>query len=53
MTDTPHILPNEPVRFGAPHLDLLLAHCETLKASDITIQTGHIFLLKSMVACYA
>lgn len=34
------IMPNEPVRFGEPHLDLLLLHCETLKASDITIQTG-------------
>lgn len=34
------IMPNEPVRFSPTHLDLLLAHCETLPASDITIQTN-------------
>lgn len=35
-----HLMPNEPVRFSPIHLDLLLAHCETLPASDITIQTN-------------
>ncbi len=34
------MLPNEPTRFTPAHLDRLLAHCETLDASDITIQTG-------------
>ncbi|CAM4412199.1 MAG: hypothetical protein LEGION0398_MBIBDBAK_00305 [Legionellaceae bacterium] len=34
------LLPNEPVRFSPMHLDLLLAYCETLPASDITIQTN-------------
>lgn len=34
------LMPNEPIRFSPAHLDLLLAHCETLSASDITIQTN-------------
>lgn len=34
------LLPNEPTRFTPAHLDRLLAHCETLDASDVTIQTG-------------
>lgn len=34
------ILPNEPSRFTGAHLDLLLLHCESLPASDITLQTG-------------
>jgi len=33
-------MPNEPTRFGPEHLEELLAYCETLNASDITIQTG-------------
>jgi defect-in-organelle-trafficking protein DotB len=42
MTDPAHvaIMPNEPVRFMPAHMDLLLAHCETLNASDITFQTN-------------
>ena len=39
MTDNA-IMPNEPVRFTPQDLDQLLAHCETMNASDITIQTG-------------
>lgn len=34
------LMPNEPVRFASVHLDRLLEHCETLSASDITIQTN-------------
>ena len=37
---TEHAFPNEPIRFGPAHLDVLLAHCERLNTSDITIQTG-------------
>jgi defect-in-organelle-trafficking protein DotB len=33
-------LPNEPVRFGPAHLDQVLAYCEKIKTSDLTIQTG-------------
>ncbi len=33
-------LPNEPSRFEGSDIDKLLAHCETLHASDITLQTG-------------
>lgn len=36
----PSLMPNEPVRFSPAHLDQLLAHCEQLSASDITIQTN-------------
>lgn len=34
------IMPNEPVRFGATTIEQLLAHCEQIKASDITLQTN-------------
>lgn len=34
------IIPNEPVRFGPATIDQLLAHCEKLKASDVTLQTN-------------
>ena len=37
---TNNYLPNEPVRFTPAHLDILLAHCKKMNASDITIQTG-------------
>lgn len=40
MTKNDYILPNEPTRFSPTHLDLLLYFCETLNASDITIQTN-------------
>ncbi|MFU8797224.1 MAG: Dot/Icm type IV secretion system ATPase DotB [Gammaproteobacteria bacterium] len=37
-------MPNEPVRFSTGHMDALLAHCETLNASDITFQTNqHVY----------
>ncbi len=39
-TDSIPTMPNEPTRFSAQALDALLAHCETFKASDITIQSG-------------
>ena len=32
--------PQEPTRFTHPDFDLLLAHCESLNASDITLQTN-------------
>ncbi len=34
------LLPDEPGRFLPSHVEPLLVHCESLKASDITIQTG-------------
>ncbi len=37
---TTSLIPNEPVRFTPAHLNVLLAYCQTLNASDITIQTG-------------
>jgi len=37
---TNQYMPNEPVRFTPAHLQLLLAYCHQLSASDITIQTG-------------
>jgi defect in organelle trafficking protein DotB len=35
-----HLLPNEPTRFTPTYLQELLAHCQKLSASDITLQTG-------------
>lgn len=35
-----HLLPNEPTRFTPAYLQELLAHCQNLSASDITLQTG-------------
>lgn len=35
-----HFMPDEPTRFTPLHMDKMLQHAETLKASDITIQTG-------------
>jgi defect in organelle trafficking protein DotB len=42
MTDPSNIaiMPNEPVRFSGQDMEQLLTHCETLNASDITIQTN-------------
>lgn len=40
VTTNKRLMPNEPTRFTAAYLDALLQHCEGLKASDITIQTG-------------
>lgn len=40
MTEHKKLMPREPTRFGANQLDGLLAHCESLNASDVTIQTG-------------
>jgi defect-in-organelle-trafficking protein DotB len=37
---TTALMPNEPVRFTPAHLNPLLAYCQTLEASDITIQTN-------------
>lgn len=37
---TTALIPNEPVRFTPAFLSTLLAHCHTLNASDITIQTN-------------
>lgn len=37
---TIQLMPSEPVRFTPAHLNPLLAFCQTLNASDITIQTG-------------
>ncbi len=37
---TIQLMPNEPVRFTPTHLSHLLAFCNTLNASDITIQTN-------------
>lgn len=35
-----NLMPNEPTRFTPPMMEKMLAHCEGLKASDITIQTN-------------
>jgi defect-in-organelle-trafficking protein DotB len=35
-----YIFPDEPLRFTPKHLEALLAYCNQLNASDITIQTG-------------
>ena len=35
-----NIMPDEPTRFNPLAMENLLAHCETLNASDITIQTN-------------
>ncbi len=40
MTERSALFPNEPTRFTAAAFDELLAHCEHLKASDITFQSG-------------
>ncbi len=40
MSEKDYILPHEPTRFGAENLDALLYFCESLHASDITIQTN-------------
>jgi defect in organelle trafficking protein DotB len=37
---TTNLMPNEPVRFTPAYLNALLAHCQKLDTSDITIQTG-------------
>jgi defect-in-organelle-trafficking protein DotB len=34
------LMPDEPTRFTPVFMDRMLEHCEQLKASDITIQTG-------------
>lgn len=38
---TKALMSNEPVRFTPTHLNLLLAHCHKLSASDINFQTGN------------
>lgn len=45
---TDYLMPNEPTRFVPVHLDTLLEFCETLHASDITLQTGECV----MAECY-
>ena len=40
MTQPNYLFPQEPLRFGADSLELLLAHCSKIQASDITLQTG-------------
>lgn len=40
MSKSIALMPNEPVRFTPIHLNLLLAHCQKLNASDVTLQTG-------------
>lgn len=35
-----YLMPREPTRFTQASLDDVLAHCETLNTSDVTIQTG-------------
>lgn len=35
-----HLMPNEPTRFSPMHMEQMLEYCESLEASDITIQTG-------------
>ena len=40
MSASKFLIPKEPQRLGAQELDLLLAHCNKLEASDITIQSG-------------
>ncbi len=35
-----HLMPDEPTRFTPIFMDKMLEHAESLKASDITIQTG-------------
>lgn len=42
MVDTEHynFMADEPTRFTSVSLDKVLEHCESLNASDITIQTG-------------
>ena len=41
--DRAFIIPNEPVRVQTKEdIDLILAHCCDLNASDITIQTGEV-----------
>lgn len=35
-----NLMPNEPSRFAPQSMENMLAHCERLNASDITIQTG-------------
>lgn len=35
-----HLMPNEPTRFSPLHMEQMLEYCESLEASDITIQTG-------------
>lgn len=35
-----HLMPREPTRFTQDNLDDMLAHCQSLDASDITIQTN-------------
>lgn len=44
MNNASTLMPNEPIRFTPAHLDALLAHCDTLSASDITIQSNqHVY----------
>lgn len=38
--DYQNFMPNEPTRFNPIFMEKMLEHCESLKASDITIQTG-------------
>jgi defect in organelle trafficking protein DotB len=35
-----YLMPNEPTRFSPIYMESMLEHCESLNASDITIQTG-------------
>ncbi len=40
MYDNENFMPDEPTRFNETFLEKMLAHCESLNASDITIQTN-------------
>lgn len=40
MSSNINLMPNEPTRFSPLYLEKMLEHCETLNASDITIQTN-------------
>jgi defect-in-organelle-trafficking protein DotB len=35
-----NLMPGEPTRFTPPFMDKMLEHCETLRASDITLQSN-------------
>lgn len=42
QTEHYQLMPDEPTRFTPPSMEKMLAHCEGLNASDITIQTNSI-----------
>ena len=50
-TDSINLMPNEPTRFSPLDLDRVLAYCESLSASDITIQTGETILAECFGSC--